>query len=342
MSIDVAIVNLDKREFLRPLDMGLRSEIRAVECVPTLFHVALLRLVASASPWAGDRVALIHDAGGSPGLPSWETVMSRTDWRNILPAVVQDLIERHRPAMDEQYNGRVPDLLRVLAEHIDDLDNELTEARADAEDGSPEGNIVAIERDLDDARAILELLRAAGHDAPAQTEESKDTSLPKDYYVYHAKGCGTEYRGCAPDCPKDIYERTGEWTGPIVDPLEILVVQLRIDDENPIELSLRTLVAPRGSDPTVLHVARHVLVGVRAPGTNALLTVQFGRADRAAYDQRQRPVSADESGWVFVEVPVPRGADESSDSAVPCFLSLITFGLGPSPDATEQAKKYSP
>lgn len=37
---------------------------------------------------------------------------------------------------------------------------------------------------------------------------------PRDYWRFHHKGCGTEYRGCHPDCPKDIYERTGVWTGP--------------------------------------------------------------------------------------------------------------------------------
>jgi hypothetical protein len=34
---------------------------------------------------------------------------------------------------------------------------------------------------------------------------------PEDWWTYHTKDCGTKYRGCSPDCPKDIYERTGEW-----------------------------------------------------------------------------------------------------------------------------------
>ena len=44
---------------------------------------------------------------------------------------------------------------------------------------------------------------------------------PREYWRFHARGCGTDYRGCAPDCPKDIYERTGKWTGPHV--LRVLV-----------------------------------------------------------------------------------------------------------------------
>ena len=39
-------------------------------------------------------------------------------------------------------------------------------------------------------------------------------SPPKDWWEYHSMDCGTKYRGCAPECPKDIYENTGEWKGP--------------------------------------------------------------------------------------------------------------------------------
>ena len=34
---------------------------------------------------------------------------------------------------------------------------------------------------------------------------------PENFWHYHSADCGTKYRGCAPDCPKDIYERTGKW-----------------------------------------------------------------------------------------------------------------------------------
>lgn len=42
--------------------------------------------------------------------------------------------------------------------------------------------------------------------------------VPSDYCNFHSKDCGTKFRGCAPDCPKDIYERTGRWIGPTVYP----------------------------------------------------------------------------------------------------------------------------
>lgn len=35
---------------------------------------------------------------------------------------------------------------------------------------------------------------------------------PKNWANYHHEGCGVNYRGCHPNCPKDVYERTGEWT----------------------------------------------------------------------------------------------------------------------------------
>lgn len=38
--------------------------------------------------------------------------------------------------------------------------------------------------------------------------------VPNDWHMHHKKECGTKYRGCAPDCPKDVYEKTGIWTGP--------------------------------------------------------------------------------------------------------------------------------
>jgi len=38
--------------------------------------------------------------------------------------------------------------------------------------------------------------------------------VPSDWHEHHSKECGTTYRGCAPDCPKDVYEKTGVWTEP--------------------------------------------------------------------------------------------------------------------------------
>ena len=37
---------------------------------------------------------------------------------------------------------------------------------------------------------------------------------PLPWYAIHTEECGTMYRGCSPDCPKDIWERTGVWIGP--------------------------------------------------------------------------------------------------------------------------------
>lgn len=39
---------------------------------------------------------------------------------------------------------------------------------------------------------------------------------PLEWWQYHHKDCGRPYRGCAPECPKDTFERTGLWTGPPV------------------------------------------------------------------------------------------------------------------------------
>lgn len=47
------------------------------------------------------------------------------------------------------------------------------------------------------------------------TTPAEDDSAPvTDYHLYHSDDCGTKYRGCAPDCPKDTWEHTGVWIGP--------------------------------------------------------------------------------------------------------------------------------
>jgi len=43
--------------------------------------------------------------------------------------------------------------------------------------------------------------------------EYNGTKPPKDWEQYHSPRCGSYFRGCAPECPKDIYEKTGVWTG---------------------------------------------------------------------------------------------------------------------------------
>ena len=42
---------------------------------------------------------------------------------------------------------------------------------------------------------------------------SRSNKPPENWWHYHTKDCGTKYRGCSPDCPKDIYEETGKWKG---------------------------------------------------------------------------------------------------------------------------------
>ena len=46
----------------------------------------------------------------------------------------------------------------------------------------------------------------------------KKKEAPKDWCNYHHKNCGTTFRGCDPQkCPKDHYERTGEWRPKLAD-----------------------------------------------------------------------------------------------------------------------------
>jgi hypothetical protein len=134
MSLDCLIVNLDRREFFRPLDMGLGSDIRVVEGLPSLFHVAVIRILESHRTWYGQRVGIIHEA--SDVVPTWDGVMSRFEgWKNILPAVIGMLVLDHRPGFDQMYGGTKRDLMRTLKSHIKDLEGEFEEAKHDvAED----------------------------------------------------------------------------------------------------------------------------------------------------------------------------------------------------------------
>lgn len=44
-----------------------------------------------------------------------------------------------------------------------------------------------------------------------EDEPESDPEPPDDWHTYHARGCGVNYRGCAPECPKRQYEETGVW-----------------------------------------------------------------------------------------------------------------------------------
>lgn len=46
-----------------------------------------------------------------------------------------------------------------------------------------------------------------GDKVPAE----KRGPAPPDWHSWHSKACGTQYRGCAPDCPSAVYEHTGKW-----------------------------------------------------------------------------------------------------------------------------------
>lgn len=48
-------------------------------------------------------------------------------------------------------------------------------------------------------------------DAEEVMSTAHTAPLPPDWHAHHSEDCGTAYRGCAPDCPKDRYERTGVW-----------------------------------------------------------------------------------------------------------------------------------
>jgi hypothetical protein len=52
---------------------------------------------------------------------------------------------------------------------------------------------------------VCEFLRGQGYNV---------SDKPREWWEYHHRDCGTLYRGCAPGCPKDTFERTGEWIGP--------------------------------------------------------------------------------------------------------------------------------
>lgn len=56
-------------------------------------------------------------------------------------------------------------------------------------------------------RVILAYLRERGHAVGDK---------PLEWWQYHHCDCGTRYRGCSPECPKDVFERTGLWIGPAI------------------------------------------------------------------------------------------------------------------------------
>jgi hypothetical protein len=73
-----------------------------------------------------------------------------------------------------------------------------------------------------DVLAILDLVGSRAADRTYAWECLKElggfftkvrVGLPKKWSDCHSHECGTAYRGCAPNCPKDVWERTGLWIG---------------------------------------------------------------------------------------------------------------------------------
>jgi hypothetical protein len=129
MSIDGLVINLDRKQYLRPLDMGLNSQIRSIENAPSLFHLAIARLLCGA--WQGCRVAILEENAGTRetpdfALPSWETVCSMENgWTNILPEVVADLVVVRSALMNVLFGGQVDALVSTLVDYTRRLQGEL-------------------------------------------------------------------------------------------------------------------------------------------------------------------------------------------------------------------------
>jgi hypothetical protein len=53
-----------------------------------------------------------------------------------------------------------------------------------------------------------------GGAGPSEVHVHPWPPLPhRPWHHKHLLTCGTEYRGCAPDCPKDMYEQAQYWKG---------------------------------------------------------------------------------------------------------------------------------
>lgn len=62
---------------------------------------------------------------------------------------------------------------------------------------------------LGNSLAVLSLTRYC----PGRWLRRRLNRPPHNWYDYHSSECGTSYRGCAPDCPKDTWERERRWIG---------------------------------------------------------------------------------------------------------------------------------
>lgn len=62
---------------------------------------------------------------------------------------------------------------------------------------------------------------------------------PSTWWKHHSPDCGTKYRGCAPDCPKNHYEETGEWIGGNV--MERVVIESPYAGKSDIDIEINEI-----------------------------------------------------------------------------------------------------
>lgn len=129
MSMDVIALNWDRREYLKPIHLGIRSSLRHIEVVPGLFHLAFVRLCLTA--WKGDRISVTTDQ--HPDHPE----ESFCEWRSAMPEAVDYMLEHHHDAMNEIYGGTRDAMIKTLGHRRKQLLAELPGMEEDDPDMLP-------------------------------------------------------------------------------------------------------------------------------------------------------------------------------------------------------------
>lgn len=122
MSMDVIALNWTRRQYLKPIDLGLHSEIRHIEAFPGLFHLAFVRLCLT--DWKGDQISVTTDQ--HPDHPE----ESFCEWRSVLPEVVDYMLEHHHDAWNI-YGGSRKALIQALCDRRKQLLAELPSMEED-------------------------------------------------------------------------------------------------------------------------------------------------------------------------------------------------------------------